>query len=166
MSDSPEQLFRRLTNGVYVIGVAHAGRSSGFTAAWVTQVSFDPLLLALSVNPDHASWPLLRDSRRFVINVLQQGQIDLARHFGTQSAREVDKLAAVPHRRSGLGAPVLSDALAYLECRVTEIVQAGDHMLVLARVAGGLVLNEEAVPLRYGDTGNLDGSAEIYPTSF
>jgi flavin reductase (DIM6/NTAB) family NADH-FMN oxidoreductase RutF len=44
-------LFQRLTQGVYVVGVAHEEARNAFTAAWVMQVSFDPLLLALSVNP-------------------------------------------------------------------------------------------------------------------
>ena len=48
-------LFRRLTLGVYVVGVAHDGQRDAFTAAWLMQVSFEPLLLALSVNPANAS---------------------------------------------------------------------------------------------------------------
>ena len=55
MSDTPLDLFRRLTNGLYVVGVAHGDRRDAFTAAWITQVSFQPLLLALSINPTHAS---------------------------------------------------------------------------------------------------------------
>ena len=49
MSGSVAALFQRLTQGVYVVGVAP------FTAAWVMQVSFDPLLLALGINPHHSS---------------------------------------------------------------------------------------------------------------
>ena len=52
-------LFRRLTYGVYVIGVADGDQRNAFTAAWVMQTSFDPLLLALSINPQNASYPLL-----------------------------------------------------------------------------------------------------------
>jgi flavin reductase (DIM6/NTAB) family NADH-FMN oxidoreductase RutF len=48
----PVDLFRRLTNGVYIVGVAHGAARNAFTAAWITQVSFDPLLIALSVNPE------------------------------------------------------------------------------------------------------------------
>ena len=55
----PLELCRRLTNGLYVVGVAHGERRNAFTAAWLTQVSFDPLLVALSVNPSHASFPIL-----------------------------------------------------------------------------------------------------------
>ena len=65
-------LFRRLTTGVYVIGVAAGERRNAFTAAWLTPVSFDPLLLALSVNPEHFSYPLLVGGGGFVVNVLRR----------------------------------------------------------------------------------------------
>ena len=98
-------LFRRLTAGVYVVGVADGGRRNAFTAAWLMQVSFDPLLLALSINPGHASFPLLVGGDGFAVSVLSCDQLDLARHFGTRSGRETDKLAGVclarrPHRRA------------------------------------------------------------------
>ena len=99
MAMSPvEAAFRRLTQGVYVVGVAGDGRADAFTASWVMQASFDPLLLALSINREHASYPLLQAGRGFVVNVLKQGQLELARSFGTQSGRDRDKLAGV--RRS------------------------------------------------------------------
>jgi flavin reductase (DIM6/NTAB) family NADH-FMN oxidoreductase RutF len=63
-------LFKRLTQGVYVIGVAHGEVRNAFTAAWVMQVSFDPLLLALSINPQHSSYRLLKEGRTFSVNVL------------------------------------------------------------------------------------------------
>lgn len=62
-------LFHQLTLGVYVVGVANAGQRDGFTAAWVMQVSFDPLLLALSINPANASYPLLRAGGGFTVSV-------------------------------------------------------------------------------------------------
>lgn len=166
MNDTPVTVFRCLTTGVYVIGVAHRGRSNAFTAAWLTQVSFDPLLLALSVNPAHASYPLLRESRAFAVSVLRREQLDLARHFGTQSGSDIDKLAGARWRPGQLGAPLLLDAAAYLECRLTGTMAAGDHELVVGRVVGGAVLAENAELLSYADTGNLDGSAELYPPSF
>lgn len=51
MSVAPEAWFRRLTCGVYVVGVAYGGRTNAFAAAWVTEISFDPPLLALAVSP-------------------------------------------------------------------------------------------------------------------
>ena len=55
MSDSIAALFQRLTQGVYVVGVARGETRDAFTAAWVMQVSYDPLLLALSINANHSS---------------------------------------------------------------------------------------------------------------
>jgi flavin reductase (DIM6/NTAB) family NADH-FMN oxidoreductase RutF len=166
MSESPLSVFRRLTNGVYVVGVAHGGRANAFTAAWITQVSFDPLLVAVSVNPTHTSYPLLTESGVFAVSVLRQGQLELARQFGTQSGRDTDKLVGVRWQPGALGAPLLSDAAAHLECRVAGTMPAGDHELVLGRVVGGRVISAEAPPMSYAETGDLDGSAELYPPSF
>ncbi|HEX3274918.1 MAG TPA: flavin reductase family protein [Gemmatimonadales bacterium] len=164
-TEAPLAVFRRLTNGVYVIGVSHQGRSNAFTAAWVTQVSFEPLMLALSINPAHASYPLLVASGAFVVNVLAHDGLALAAGFGTRSGREADKLAGV-RWRLGASGPVLLDAAAHLECRVVDGIAAGDHRLVVARVTDGAVHHPGARPLRYDETGDLDGSSAIYPRSF
>ena len=157
------ELFRRLTQGVYVIGVADGGQRDAFTAAWVMQVSFEPLLLALSINPDHASYPLLHSGGGFTVNVLNQSQQDLARRFGTRSGRDEDKLAGVPWHAGRSGAPILEDALAYLDCELCGEMGAGDHDLALGRVIGGRLLDPDAVPLVYRDTGDMDGSSALYP---
>jgi flavin reductase (DIM6/NTAB) family NADH-FMN oxidoreductase RutF len=166
MSATPLALFRRMTTGVYVVGVAHGGRANAFTAAWITEVSFDPLLLALAINPTHASYPLLKASGAFVVNVLHEGQAELARHFGTRSGRDTDKLRGIRTRPDDAGAPVLLEAAAYLNCRVVGSMPAGDHELVVARVLGGDLLAADAVPLRSTETAELDGSDELYPPGF
>lgn len=166
MNRTPLDVFRRLTAGVYVIGAAHGRRIDAFTAAWLMQVSFDPLLVALSVNPSNASYPLLVESGGFVVNVLAAEQLDVAAHFGTRSGKDVDKLATVRWRAGQFGAPVLSDAAAFLECRVAATMPAGDHVLVVGEVVDGAVLADDAVPLRYDETGSMDGSAALYPDTF
>ncbi len=158
-------LFRRLTAGVYVVGVAEGESRNAFTAAWLMQVSFDPLLLALSVNPGHASYPLLVGGGGFAVSVLSRDQLDLARHFGTLSAHEADKLAGIAWRPGRTGAPILTQAVAYLECRVIQRMPAGDHEIVLAQPIAGEILLPDAIPLSYADTGDLDGSGELYPPS-
>jgi flavin reductase (DIM6/NTAB) family NADH-FMN oxidoreductase RutF len=155
-------LFRRLSVGVYVIGVSDGDRRGAFTAAWVTQVSFDPLLVVLSVNPQNASYAILRAGRAFTINVLKRGQLELARRFGASSAREHDKLAGVPWHAGGNGAPVLDDALAYFECELRDSRPAGDHELVVGLVVGGRVVDPNAVPMVYAETGDMDGSSALF----
>ena len=166
MSNDTAALFRQLTLGVYVVGVAHGERRSAFTAAWIMQVSFDPLLLALSINPQNASYPLLRESGAFAVTVLEESQADLARHFGTPSPGHRDKLAAVRWQPGRSGAPILQDGLAYFDCAVTAGLRAGDHELVLGQVVDGQILNPGASPLVYRDTGDMDGSSALYPAAF
>jgi flavin reductase (DIM6/NTAB) family NADH-FMN oxidoreductase RutF len=111
MANALTTLFRQITAGVYVAGVAQQEKRNAFAAAWVVQVSFKPLLLAVSINPEHSSYPLLMEGRVFSVNVLQRGQIDLARHFGTRSSGDLDKLAGTSWRAGLTGAPILTDAL-------------------------------------------------------
>jgi flavin reductase (DIM6/NTAB) family NADH-FMN oxidoreductase RutF len=161
--NSVEAAFRRLTLGVYVVGVAGDGRADAFTAAWVMQASFDPLLLALSINREHASYPLLHAGGGFVVNLLKREQLDLARAFGTLSGRDRDKLAPVRWRPGRGGAPILEEALGYFDCRLEGSMPAGDHDLVLGRVLEARLLDPNAVPLTYADTGDMDGSSALYP---
>ena len=160
------ELFHRLSYGVYVVGVAAGDRRDGFTAAWVMQASFDPLLLALSINSSNASYELLHAGGGFTVNVLKQGQLDLARRFGTRSGRNEDKLAGIRWRPGRSGAPILEQALAYFDCELAGRHRAGDHELVLGLVVDGKILDPGAAPLTYADTGDMDRSADLYPTSF
>jgi flavin reductase (DIM6/NTAB) family NADH-FMN oxidoreductase RutF len=159
-------LFRRLTLGVYVVGVADGQRRDAFTAAWIMQASFDPLLLAVSINPDNASYELLHASGGFTVNVLKHGQLELARRLGTKSGRDEDKLAGIRTHPGRLGAPVLADALAYFDCELEGRTRAGDHELVLGRVVGGKILDRDATPLTYAETDDMDGSSALYPRQF
>ena len=162
----PVDVFRRLSGGVYVVGAAHGGRSDAFTAAWLTQISFEPLLVALSINPGNATYPLIRESGGFAVSVLERGHLELARRFGTRSGRDEDKLAGISWRPGRAGAPVLTDAIAWLECELRELHEVGDHRLAVARVVGGEVTREDGGPMLYADTGDMDGSAALYPPSF
>ena len=158
------QLFRELTHGVYVVGVAHGSECNAFTAAWVMQASFDPLLLALAINPQNASYPLLIASGAFTVNVLHQDQMTLAAHFA--QPRCENKLAGIDWSQKRTGAPALAECLAYFECVVASRCAAGDHEIVLGRVIDGSLLNEGIPPLEYRDTGDLDGSSRLFPETF
>jgi Conserved protein/domain typically associated with flavoprotein oxygenases, DIM6/NTAB family len=160
------ELFHRITLGVYVVGVAHDERRDALTAAWVMQASFDPPLLALGINPLNASYALLHGSGTFTVNVLKQGQLDVARRFGTESGREHDKLAGVRWHPGHGGAPILDEALAYFDCELAGSLHAGDHEIVLGRVIDGRILAPDAVPMSYAETEDMDGSSALYPTKF
>ncbi len=157
-------LFRQLTHGVYVVGVTHKKKDNAFTAAWVMQVSFNPLLLALSIHPGHSSYEMLTEGRAFSVNVLPANREDLAQRFGQPAT--IDKLADVKWHRGKTGAPILDDAMAYFDCEFSHGCPAGDHVLVVGHVVDGAVLDPDALPMNYRDTGDMDGSSRFYPDDF
>lgn len=165
-SNDMAELFRRISCGVHVIGVAANGSRNAFTAAWLMQVSFDPLLLALSINPGHGSSVMIDQSRLFTVSVLKNDQSELARHFGARSVDGVNKLDGIPWRPGIGGAPVLEESLAWFNCKVIDMHPAGDHKLVIGEVVGGAILDAQAKPLQYAETGDMDGSSRLYPISF
>jgi flavin reductase (DIM6/NTAB) family NADH-FMN oxidoreductase RutF len=164
MTREVAEFMQTISTGVYVIGVSDGDRANAFTASSVMPVSFNPVMVVIAVGIDHASRPLLRSGKGFTINVLKRDQIELARHFGTVSGHDVDKLADIRRRPGLTGAPILLEALAYIECERLDIVPAGDHELVLGAVVGGDRLADDAAPLLYRDTHNLDGARELYPS--
>src|SRR5680860_1714001 len=116
-------LFQRVTQGVYVVGVAHGEVRNAFTAAWVMQVSFEPLLLALSINPHHSSYGLLKEARAFSVNVLKKDQLEAAAKYGRPAGP--DKLALKEWTPGRMGVPLLLESLAWFECQVVGEHAAG-----------------------------------------
>jgi flavin reductase (DIM6/NTAB) family NADH-FMN oxidoreductase RutF len=165
MSGSVASLFQRLTQGVYLVGVSHGDRRNAFTAAWVMQVSFDPLLLALSINPRHSSYALLKEGSAFGINVLKKSQLDLAEGYG-RPANADKKLTSTEWTTGRFGLPLLREALAWFECEVVREHPAGDHVLVLGKVINGKLLDSQAEPMTYRETGTMDGASELFPDAF
>lgn len=158
-----KRLLLTLTQGVYVVGVVDDAHVNAFTAAAVMQVSLQPLMLALAVNPHNASYPMLVAGGIFAVTVLRSDQRQLADYFGTHSARSGDKLSEVQWHAASSGAPVLDAGLAYFDCRVVSRHPAGDHVLILAEVAGGDFLQPGGRPLRYDELGDMDGSGALLP---
>lgn len=153
-----DSLFKQISHGVYVIGVSDGTHQNAFTAAWVMQVSFNPPLLAISINPEHYSYQLLQAGRVCTVNVLGHEQYAIAEHFG-RSAK--DKMAGFQWQRCITDAPVLSESLAYFDCQVSHFADAGDHQIAVCQVIAAERLNEGR-PLLYNQTGDMDESSGLY----
>ena len=96
--------------------------------------------------------------------MLKKGQLDLAEHYG-QPAR-ADKLAGTEWTTDHTGLPLLREALAWFVCAFINEHPAGDHMLVLGKVTGGKLLDSEAEPMSYRETGSMDGASTLFPDAF
>jgi flavin reductase (DIM6/NTAB) family NADH-FMN oxidoreductase RutF len=140
------EVLAKIPYGVSVVTTGRGGVENGLTVSWMSQVSFEPPMLMVAVNKLHYSSDLFRSTKNFCVNLLGQGQLPLAGHFAKQSMAGDDKLADLAQRPADSGAAILTDSVAYFDCEVRSIVEAGDHLLVIGQVEDAAVLTD-AVPL-------------------
>jgi 4-nitrophenol 2-monooxygenase / 4-nitrocatechol 4-monooxygenase, reductase component len=147
------EVMGHFTSGVTVITTVDGDEPLGTTASAVASLSLEPPMLLVCLNRDSVTGQGIVRSGAFGVNILQVGQEELARHF---ARKEEHKFTDVPYAPGAFGQPLLGDALAHLECRVTEEVTAGTHSVFLAEVetAGA----GAGTPLAYfrGRFGRLD----------
>jgi flavin reductase (DIM6/NTAB) family NADH-FMN oxidoreductase RutF len=117
------------------------------TAAWVTRVSWDPPLIAVSIAPSRYTFELIKESKEFAINIVGEKLEKVAYGiFGSKSGRHVDKLKESEVRfgkAESIKAPVIEDSTVALECRLVKTVEVGDHVLVVGEVVGATKFSEE-----------------------
>ena len=142
------------TYGVYVVTVSYDGTEHGMTANWITQAAFEPPMVAVAIENESKTIDMIRDARHYAINLLQDGQRDLAAKMGRTSAQAPQKLKGIKTRPGpASGTPVLVDALGWVECRVVATLPAGDHTLVLGEVVAAGIEHKDAKPLTLQSTG-------------
>lgn len=137
-----KEALRLFTYGLYAITVGTADDWSAFTANWLTQVSFDPPLVALSVENDSHSLPIIRRTKRFVVNVFSAEQRELAGTLGKPYQRHPEKAQGLSVEMTPSGCPALTETLAWVQCEVENEMAAGDSTLMLARVTEARVLRQ------------------------
>lgn len=136
-----------ISHGVYIITARTKDKINGMTAAWVSQVSINPLMLMVSVAPARFTHNLIKESGYFAINALTEDQKDIARHFGFKSGRKVDKFEGLSFFDAPKGSPVLKDVLAFFECKLMDTFKSGDHDLFIGEVITAKLLKDDKKPL-------------------
>jgi len=132
---SKKTALRMIPYGIYVMTVKGSdGTINAATVNWVTQTAFAPPMLAVGVKVDSGAYESVKGSRAFVLNMLGKGQQGAAFAFFKPAKLEDGKLSGEPFREAANGAPILENAVAAVECRVVEIVEHGDHHVVVAEV--------------------------------
>jgi flavin reductase (DIM6/NTAB) family NADH-FMN oxidoreductase RutF len=126
---------RMIPYGLYVLTAAHPdGRVAAATINWVTQASFEPPLVAVGVKADSHGHALIKETKSFALNVLGKGQQALAFTFFKPAERKGDTISGEPIRAGSTGAPILTNAPAYVECTLEATVEKGDHSIFIGKV--------------------------------
>jgi flavin reductase (DIM6/NTAB) family NADH-FMN oxidoreductase RutF len=111
------------------------------TVAWVMQAAYGPAFIVVSIAPERFTYSLIKESKRFGVNILTHNQKELGKHFGFSSGINIDKFKGVKFRQSKSGIPILDDIYAYIECKLINIANAGDHDLFIGQVVEKVVDN-------------------------
>jgi flavin reductase (DIM6/NTAB) family NADH-FMN oxidoreductase RutF len=142
--DTFRALLRRQAASVAVVTAAGVP-PAGFTATSFTSVSLRPPLVSFCLDRSSSSWPTVACAAHVAVHLLGEDQRDVARTFATSG---IDRFATHRGWRLGPhGVPLLDRPLAWLLCRVTQTVLAGDHAIVLAEPVAGE--QGDGIPLLY-----------------
>lgn len=130
-----------------VTAVDAEGAPRGLTVGAVTSVSAEPPSLLISLDHRSGSLPVLLAAGRFGVNYLRGDRADVSRRFSTPVE---DRFAGIAWRAGSTGVPILhDDSLAWLECRIEQVVRAGDHVVLIAAVEDGMAPPAGSRPLMY-----------------
>jgi flavin reductase (DIM6/NTAB) family NADH-FMN oxidoreductase RutF len=123
------EVFGRFATGVAVITSSGSAGAGGMTANAVCSLSLEPLLVLVCFENDSRTLPIVREARRFAVNVLSAEQEPLAALFASKLP-ESEKLDDVGHRFRD-GVPLIDGALAWAVCDLRELLPAGDHTIAI-----------------------------------
>jgi flavin reductase (DIM6/NTAB) family NADH-FMN oxidoreductase RutF len=126
---------RMIPYGLYVLTAANKnGDVAAATVNWVTQVAFDPPLVVVGVKVDSHAHGLIKQTQAFALNVLGKGQQALAFTFFKPAERKGDTISGEAYRAGTTGAPILTNAPAFVECTLEATVEKGDHSVFIGKV--------------------------------
>lgn len=151
-----EQAVGRIVGSLCVVTAKQEDVASGMLASWVSQATFNPPGLTIAVAKDRAVESLMYPGGQFVLNILAEGKhLSLMKHFLKPFGPAEDRFTGIATDIADNGSPILSDALAYLECSVNSRMECGDHWVVYAIVNNGKLIETDAVTaIHYRKSGN------------
>ncbi|WP_017715797.1 diflavin flavoprotein [Kamptonema formosum] len=153
-ADRTAQAVGRIVGSLCVMSARRGDITSAMLASWVSQATFNPPGVTVAVAKDRALESLTHTGDKFVLNILAEGK-QLRKHFMKNFAPGEDRFAGVETKEAQNGCPILSDALAYLECSVQNRMDCGDHWVVYAVVENGHLLQDAGVTaVHYRKTGS------------
>jgi flavin reductase (DIM6/NTAB) family NADH-FMN oxidoreductase RutF len=136
---------RMIPYGLYVLTAAQPdGQVAAATVNWVTQASFEPPLVAVGVKVDSHVHAVIKASQAFALNVLGKGQQGVAFTFFKPAVVEGNTISGEPFRFGRSGAPVLSNLPAFVDCRLVDTVERGDHSIMVGEVVDAGVTQSPA----------------------
>lgn len=151
-SEEFREALRHFPTGVTVVTVCAGDQVHGLTVSAFCSVSPDPPLVAAVIDQRHTAWPLLeQEGAVFAVNILGADQVETSNRFAW--LKDEDRFAEGSWAPAVTGAPVLAEALAWLDCRVWSRHPAGTHTIYVGEVLASSVPRPDQPPLVYWNRG-------------
>ena len=141
-ADARKTVLRMIPYGIYVLTADDGqGNIAAATVNWVTQSAFAPPLVVAAVKADSGAYKTLKAAKTFALNMLGKEHKFVAFAFFKPTIVADGKLSGQAFHKGTTGAPILNDAPGAVECKVTDIIERGDHHIVVGEVVEAHVPN-------------------------
>jgi flavin reductase (DIM6/NTAB) family NADH-FMN oxidoreductase RutF len=151
-SDEFRDCLRHFPSGVTIVTIKSGERQHGLTVSAFASVSPDPPLIMIAVDQRHSAHALLQEpGATFAVNILSQDQTELSNRFAW--LKDVDRFKAGDWATAATGAPLLQDALAWLDCSIYASHAAGSHTIFVGLVEASQTPRPDESPLIYWNRG-------------
>lgn len=137
------QVLGHFPTGVTVITAAPGGEPVGLAVGSFSSVSLEPPLVAFFPGKGSSSWPRIEAAGSFCVNILGEDQEDVCRRF---ASKDEDKFGGLGWTPAGSGCPLIDGVLAWIDCDIDSVSEAGDHFCVMGRVRD-LGVGHDGAPL-------------------
>jgi flavin reductase (DIM6/NTAB) family NADH-FMN oxidoreductase RutF len=133
--DAKKNLLRLIPHALYILTCRADGKTAASTVSWVTQASFKPPLIAVGLKKDSFTFGVVSHAKGFALNFLGKDQKDIAQKFFKHVEPEGHSIAGEAFQEGPLlKHPIFPKMAGFLECKVMEVVDHGDHAVVVAQV--------------------------------
>ncbi|MBI4673575.1 MAG: flavin reductase family protein [Chloroflexi bacterium] len=122
---------------IALVTAKHKNKANVMVAAWVTNVSNDPPMVALAVHPARFTHDLIQKSGQFALNIPPRPRAEQVKKIGEVSGADIDKFVLTKlnlYEAKQVNAPLIVECIGHLECGVVDTIRAGNHILFLAEI--------------------------------
>ena len=142
----------KIPNALALVGSRHESERNAMTTSWITQVSMEPVLIAIGVDKSAVTHRLIQDGGSFTVNLWDAEDTRPFVKFSKPATFENGELNGRPVTEAVTGAPVFVEAIAWMDCAVRQTVDCGTHSLFLGEIVGAGIRDDDARSAAMSDT--------------
>ena len=151
-----DELLNRVTwkipNALALVGSAAGDERNGMTTSWITQLSMEPVLVGIGVENSAVTHRLVSEGRSFTVNLWDADDTRVFVKFSKPAEDDGDTLNGRPVTTAVTGAPVFTEAIAWMDCEVRHELDLGTHTLFVGEVVDAAIVDDEPRAASMSDT--------------